>query len=163
MAHKAGAAAVNCPKCHAATYVADSRPAGASVRRRRMCGKCGTKLTTFESPLNLVDLFGALRSRLRHLEEEIGAVVDLAARYMAGRVKRPKRGPSRSTRVVDVLHRRRSTPLDPAERERLVAAYNAAATRRELANELGLSISQLHWRLSRYKIRKRDLMNGGAS
>jgi len=40
-----------CPFCgNEGTQVKDSRPAedGAAIRRRRMCGNCGARFTTFE-------------------------------------------------------------------------------------------------------------------
>ncbi len=39
-----------CPACKAPTRVLESRPAegGSAVRRRRACGRCGSRFTTFE-------------------------------------------------------------------------------------------------------------------
>lgn len=42
---------MRCPQCqNDDTQVKDSRPAeeGAAIRRRRQCGRCGTRFTTFE-------------------------------------------------------------------------------------------------------------------
>lgn len=39
---------MQCPYCAAATRVIDSRPADASVRRRRLCQGCGRRFTTHE-------------------------------------------------------------------------------------------------------------------
>jgi transcriptional repressor NrdR len=82
---------MRCPVCGATdTRVVDSRPAdgGASIRRRRACGECGHRFTTFErgEPLLMV------RKRSGRLEpfssEKLhrGVTAALADRPVAGRV-----------------------------------------------------------------------------
>lgn len=39
---------MRCPTCNAATTVTDTRQAGSTVRRRRVCGKCKKRFTTIE-------------------------------------------------------------------------------------------------------------------
>lgn len=46
--HHAG---ITCPECgHGDTVVRDSRPIANALRRRRYCGRCGTRFTTHEMP-----------------------------------------------------------------------------------------------------------------
>ena len=40
---------ITCSKCGSETAVADSRPCGAYIRRRRKCIACGTRMTTIEA------------------------------------------------------------------------------------------------------------------
>lgn len=60
---------VNCPTCHAeGTRVVDSRVAteGAAIRRRRQCGECEARFTTFERveevPLMVAKRDGSVQS-----------------------------------------------------------------------------------------------------
>lgn len=39
---------LHCPKCSGELSVTDSRPMTAGIRRRRLCGTCGHRLTTHE-------------------------------------------------------------------------------------------------------------------
>lgn len=42
---------ITCPECdHGDTVVRDSRPIANALRRRRYCGRCGTRFTTHEMP-----------------------------------------------------------------------------------------------------------------
>lgn len=47
---ESGTNALACPRCgHGRSYVVDSRKAGSDyVRRRRLCGKCETRFTSYE-------------------------------------------------------------------------------------------------------------------
>ncbi|WP_425299915.1 hypothetical protein [Roseibium sediminis] len=61
---------MDCPRCSAATSVKDSRPSANLIRRRRVCGSCGHRFTTYE---------GAEADRLstrtaRQTREKIGAL-----------------------------------------------------------------------------------------
>ena len=155
---------MNCPKCKSATYVKDSRPTGASVRRRRVC-KCGFAATTFEAPLDLTAMLDGLRQRLRFLEEEVAGVVDLARQYMgASRIKRPKRGASRLRRINPELlrHRRARVEWNDTEKRRLIEAYKES-TAKELAAAYGLSSGHMRALLSRLGIRKRNTTGNGFS
>ena len=42
---------LKCPKCgYAQSYVIDSRSVDGGIKRRRECGSCGARFTTYESP-----------------------------------------------------------------------------------------------------------------
>ena len=110
-----------CPSCRSATDVLDSRPTSRSVRRRRECRKCKLRVTTFESPLNLVDMLEKLRRRMRNLETEVVDVVECIRDYTSGKRTRPKRGRSRDRKVPATLTRRRRYSDD--EVQRISAAY----------------------------------------
>ena len=43
-----GAGGFKCPKCDQQALVVDSRPSDDGVRRRRHCGRCGHRFTTYE-------------------------------------------------------------------------------------------------------------------
>ena len=131
---------MNCPRCREPTYVVDTRQAGITVRRRRVCRMCSTRVTTFESPMNLPDLLLALKTRLRHLEGELQAVADAASLYMSAKLRRPKRGPSRSRRVDPLLSRRCRSALSPDETARMLAAYKKSSAA-EVAAAFGCSIA----------------------
>jgi hypothetical protein len=67
-----------CPKCRARSSVTDARPTRNSMRRRRMCNKCGTRWTTWEIPADLLGVQETfetqateIRRRLRSLEREL--------------------------------------------------------------------------------------------
>lgn len=70
--------ALACPECGSPTGVADSRPRGDLVRRRRYCTntKCGTRFTTYEGTEKMLASFidpglAGLRQRLVTAIEEI--------------------------------------------------------------------------------------------
>ena len=128
---------MDCPRCKSLTHVQDSRPTGGSVRRRRKCGSCGHRITTFETPFNLADLLRSLSARLKHLEGEIAHVADIAVGYMNGKLRRPKRGSSHMQKLQP--HQRRRPTYSEKDIDRFVAAYVAGATANEVAAQYGIN------------------------
>ena len=75
---------MRCPFCQSEdTQVRDSRPTedGASIRRRRQCGACGARFTTFER-VQLRELMVVKRSgkRVPFEREKLGRSVSIALR-----------------------------------------------------------------------------------
>jgi transcriptional regulator NrdR family protein len=59
-------AGIVCPKCGSAFYhVVDSRQIADTIRRRRECGECGTRYTTYECGNDLM-------RRIKNRAYEIG-------------------------------------------------------------------------------------------
>jgi transcriptional regulator NrdR family protein len=55
---------MNCVICGEATSVKDSRATKDSVKRRRVCGSCGYRFSTFEMTAASLDL---LNKQVKHL------------------------------------------------------------------------------------------------
>lgn len=80
----------DCPSCtHTDTGVVDSRRtifrAGPAVRRRRKCGSCGYKFTSYE--VNELDLHALISSKSKQMESKIeNAVIDRNFRRHASKI-----------------------------------------------------------------------------
>ena len=62
-----------CPQCGNRTGVFDSRLMALGIRRRRKCGTCDHRFTTYETerrPNSMPDIAGALRALAELVDEE---------------------------------------------------------------------------------------------
>ena len=53
---------MNCPMCEGNTMVIDSRPSVDSIKRRRLCEKCGYRFSTVEIDIDMYNSFLAMTS-----------------------------------------------------------------------------------------------------
>lgn len=64
-----------CPECFSVTHVIDSRPyQETDIRRRRMCGECEHRFTTFELTRDRIDRLVAIEKEATRLQGVIKKV-----------------------------------------------------------------------------------------
>lgn len=73
-------ASVPCPACGSGSACADTRRAGNSCRRRRVCVSCGFRFTTYETAATSPELGPAM---LRNFIEKMRAMADQYERALA--------------------------------------------------------------------------------
>lgn len=63
---------VCCPKCSGGSHVIDSRSVTGAVRRRRRCGSCSHRFTTYEMMVRDLDLI----DKIEGVADVLGGLID---------------------------------------------------------------------------------------
>jgi transcriptional repressor NrdR len=137
---------VRCPLCSAAdTLVVDTRPAADAIRRRRECGECGERFTTYEraeEPRVTVEKRDGTRERfdrqklLRGLTRAAGGrpvsdeQLEAVAGWIAAEVRR--QGPTVEAGRIGDLAERGLARVDPVSAIQFASVYRNLADLDEL-------------------------------